>query len=101
MSLDVPMEKLAGRLGISKATLHRRKISGKLDANESDRVIRFARVMARVVEVFESDEYARRWLASPQFGIGVCLRSPPVRLTTSNSMNAVRRPSSIPRYRRL
>ncbi|MGI8602248.1 MAG: antitoxin Xre-like helix-turn-helix domain-containing protein [Verrucomicrobiales bacterium] len=40
--LDVPMDKLAGRLGISKATLHRRKISGKLDATQSDRVIRIA-----------------------------------------------------------
>jgi len=69
-SLDVPMEKLACKLGISKATLHRRKTAGKLDASESDRVVRFARVMGRAVEVMESKENARRWLTSPQFGLG-------------------------------
>ena len=32
-------------LGISKATLHRRKAAGRLDQAESDRVVRFARLM--------------------------------------------------------
>ena len=70
VSLDVPMEKLACKLGISKSTLHRRKARGKLDADESDRVVRFARVMGKAVEVMESEENARRWLTSPQFGLG-------------------------------
>ena len=30
-SLDLPMDRLAPMLGISKATLHRRKASGRLD----------------------------------------------------------------------
>lgn len=69
-SLGVPMEKLFPMLGISKATHHRRKASGKLDAVESDRVVRFARLMGKAVEVMESEENARRWLSSPQFGLG-------------------------------
>jgi putative toxin-antitoxin system antitoxin component (TIGR02293 family) len=69
-SLKVPMEKLVPRLGISKATLHRRKVSGKLDPAESDRVVRFARLMGKAVTVLESDDNARQWLTSPQFGLG-------------------------------
>jgi putative toxin-antitoxin system antitoxin component (TIGR02293 family) len=68
--LDVPMERLAQILGISKATLHRRRDEGRLDAFESDRVVRFARLLGRAVEVLESEEAARQWLASPQIGLG-------------------------------
>jgi putative toxin-antitoxin system antitoxin component (TIGR02293 family) len=69
-SLEVPMERLYPLLGISKATHHRRKASGKLDAGESDRVVRFARLMGKAIEVMESEENARQWLDSPQFGLG-------------------------------
>ena len=65
-ALAVPMEKLVPMLGISRATLHRRKAEGKLAPAESDRVIRFARLMGRAVEVLESEDNARQWLASPQ-----------------------------------
>jgi putative toxin-antitoxin system antitoxin component (TIGR02293 family) len=69
-SLAVPMEKLATLLGISKATLHRRKAAGRLDQAESDRVVRFARLMGKATEVLESEEGARQWLGSPQYGLG-------------------------------
>lgn len=69
-SLDVPMEKLIPLLGMSKATLHRRKIQGRLEPDESDHVLRFARLMGHAVEVLESPENARRWLSSPQIGLG-------------------------------
>ena len=69
-SLAVPMEKLVPMLGISKATLHRRKAEGRLDQAESDRVVRFAKLMGKAVEVMESEENARQWLNSPQFGLG-------------------------------
>jgi putative toxin-antitoxin system antitoxin component (TIGR02293 family) len=68
--LDVPIEQLAPMLGISRATLHRRKLSGRLDAAESDRVLRFARLLGRAGEVMESLEAGRRWLTSRQFGLG-------------------------------
>ncbi len=69
-SLDVPMDKLASKLGISKATLHRRKAQGRLGPEESDRVLRFARLMGKAVEVLEGELAARRWLKSPQVGLG-------------------------------
>jgi len=69
-SLAVPMEKLVPMLDISKATLHRRKASGRLGPAESDRVVRYARLMGKAVEVLESEENARRWLTAPQVGLG-------------------------------
>ena len=69
-SLRLPMDKLLPRLAISKATLHRRKAAGKLNTAESDRVVRFARLLGRAVEVMESEENARRWLSAPQTGLG-------------------------------
>ena len=69
-SLDVSMERLVPMLGISKATLHRRMAAGRLDPAESDRVVRFARLMGKAVMVMESPENARAWLTSAQRGLG-------------------------------
>ena len=69
-SLALPMDKLFPLLGISKATLHRRKASGRLAPAESDRVVRFARLLGRAVAVLESEANARQWLSTPQFGLG-------------------------------
>lgn len=69
-SLSLPMEKLIPLLGISKATFHRRKSEGKFSSAESDRVLRFARLMGRATDVLESEENARSWLTSPQAGLG-------------------------------
>jgi putative toxin-antitoxin system antitoxin component (TIGR02293 family) len=64
------MDQLLPRLAISKATLHRRKAAGRLEPAESDRVLRFARLLGRAVEVMESEEAARQWLSAPQTGLG-------------------------------
>lgn len=69
-SLEVPMDKLFPMLGISKATLHRRKAGGRLGPAESDRIVRFAKLMGKAVEVMESEEQARHWLRAPQLGLG-------------------------------
>lgn len=69
-SLDLPMDRLSPMLGISKATLHRRKEAGRLDQGESDRLIRFARLVGKAVEVLETVENARLWLSSPQVSLG-------------------------------
>lgn len=70
-SLDVPVERLASMLGISKATFHRRKGAGeKLGTAESDRVVRFARLLGKAIKVFGNEEDARQWLNSQQFGLG-------------------------------
>jgi putative toxin-antitoxin system antitoxin component (TIGR02293 family) len=69
-SLAVPMEQLVPMLGISRATLHRRMAAGRLGPAESDRVVRFARLLGKAAGVMESAESARQWLNSPQFGLG-------------------------------
>ena len=69
-SLDLPMDRLTPKLGISKATFHRRKATGWLRKEESDRVVRFARLMGKAVDVFGNELNARRWLTAPQYGLG-------------------------------
>jgi putative toxin-antitoxin system antitoxin component (TIGR02293 family) len=69
-NFDLPMDKLVPLLGISKATLHRRKATGRLGVAESDRVVRFARLLGKAASVMESIEHARRWLMAPQVGLG-------------------------------
>lgn len=69
-SLGLPTEKLAPMLGISKATFHRRKGTAKrLESSVSDRVVRFARLLGKAIQQF-GEEDAKRWLNSPQFGLG-------------------------------
>jgi len=65
--LDVPDEKLAALLGISRATLHRRRKAGHLESPESERIVRFSRLLGRATEVFEDEQAAREWLKSPAF----------------------------------
>jgi len=70
-SLAVPAEKLAPMLGISKATFHRRKGAGsRLKPAVSDRVVRLARLLGQAAKVFGGLDDAKRWLNSPQFGLG-------------------------------
>ncbi len=68
-ALDVPLAALAARIGISKATLHRRKQEGVLTAAESDRVLRFARLIGQAAAVFGGQDAARQWLNAPQRGL--------------------------------
>ncbi len=63
--LELPAEQLAPLLGISRATLHRRRKGGHLESPESERIVRFARLMARAVEVLGDEPAAREWLRTP------------------------------------
>lgn len=69
-SFDLPMDRIAPMLGFSKATLHRRKDSGRLTSSESDRVVRIALLFGRAVEALENQKNARIWLTTPQYGLG-------------------------------
>lgn len=69
-ALDVPMEKLATVLGMSRATLHRRKIQGKIDKNESEKLVRYQRLLKKAEDVFGGGDSAREWLTNPQAGLG-------------------------------
>jgi putative toxin-antitoxin system antitoxin component (TIGR02293 family) len=63
--LGITEERLAGFLGMSRATLHRRKKSGHLDRSESDRLVRYVRLMSRASAVLGGQESARSWLVAP------------------------------------
>lgn len=68
--LDLPLDRLAAQLGLARATLHRRKASGRLTSDESDKVLRFARLLGQAVQLFGGIEEARQWLKAPQRGLG-------------------------------
>ena len=63
--LGLSEERLAALLGMSRATLHRRKKSGHLDRAESDRLVRYARLFSRASEALGGIVGARSWLAAP------------------------------------
>jgi putative toxin-antitoxin system antitoxin component (TIGR02293 family) len=63
--LGLTEERLAGLLGMSRATLHRRKADGTLDRSASDRLVRFARLFLRASDVLGGEKAARSWLAAP------------------------------------
>ncbi|HEV3149052.1 MAG TPA: antitoxin Xre/MbcA/ParS toxin-binding domain-containing protein [Chthoniobacterales bacterium] len=69
-ALDVPMEKLASVLGMSRATLHRRKIQGKIDKEESEKLVRYQRLLKKAEDVFGDAKAAREWLTNRQAGLG-------------------------------
>lgn len=63
--LGVTEERLASLLGMSRATLHRRKKSGHLDRAESDRLVRYARLFSRAGAALGGLAGARSWLITP------------------------------------
>ena len=69
-SIDMPFEQLAAKLSISRSTLQRRKVAGRLSPDESDKVMRFARLLEHATSVFGDVDKARAWLKFPQRGLG-------------------------------
>jgi putative toxin-antitoxin system antitoxin component (TIGR02293 family) len=69
-TLDLPFEKLAAKLCISRSTLQRRKAAGRLTPDESDKVIRYSRLVRQAADFFGDIEKARAWLKHPQYGLG-------------------------------
>lgn len=63
--LKITEEELAPLLGISRATLHRRKKSGHLEMPESERLVRIARLLGRATAIFDDEDAARDWLKTP------------------------------------
>src|SRR5262249_144361 len=81
--LDLPFEKLAAKLCISRSTLQRRKAAGRLSPDESDKVVRFSRLLRQATTVFGDAERARAWLKHPQVGLGGA--GPPDHTSTGES----------------
>lgn len=66
-NLGLSIEDVSKLVRIPTRTLTRRKERGRLEPDESDRVIRASRVLGKALELFEGDEEAARsWLATPQ-----------------------------------
>src|SRR5438132_8759545 len=59
---EIPRETLVRVLHLPPRTLARRKKAHRLSADESDRLLRLARVAARADDVFGSQERAGAWL---------------------------------------
>lgn len=62
---------LADVVSIKLRTLHRRKDQGRLEPEESDRLLRVSRIFGKALELFEGDaDAARRWFSTPLAGLG-------------------------------
>ena len=64
-------QQLAAALGVSKRTLARKKGKSRLNAVESDRAVRLARVLTIALDVFGNKKSATiEWLHDPIVGLG-------------------------------
>jgi putative toxin-antitoxin system antitoxin component (TIGR02293 family) len=71
--LELPQQSLLKVVRIAPATLGRRRksLSGRLSAEESDRVFRVAEAYRNALQLFEWDvDAARRWLLEPAKALG-------------------------------
>jgi putative toxin-antitoxin system antitoxin component (TIGR02293 family) len=63
----ISIARLASVIGIPERTLARRRISGRLTPDESERLLRLSRVFERAVDLFEGDgPAALKWLTTPR-----------------------------------
>ena len=67
--LDLSLEELTARLGLSRTTIEQRKASGRLTSEESGKVVSFARLLGHAVHLFGGLDEARQWLKAPQRGL--------------------------------
>jgi putative toxin-antitoxin system antitoxin component (TIGR02293 family) len=68
--LDLSLGELTARLGLSRATIDRRMAAGRLTKDESDKVVRFARLLGHAAHLFGGLDEARQWLKAPRSGLG-------------------------------
>ena len=67
----LPWEEIARWVGIPMRTLTRRQHQGRLRRDESDRLVRAERLVAKATDLFEADvSAAMRWLQEPQAALG-------------------------------
>ncbi|HEY8848055.1 MAG TPA: antitoxin Xre-like helix-turn-helix domain-containing protein [Thermoanaerobaculia bacterium] len=70
-NLSLPADQAMEFIDIPRRTMVRRKREGRLQPDESDRLLRASRVFARALELFEGDrEAAVHWLTSPIVALG-------------------------------
>jgi len=70
-NLVLPSQTIAELAQIRIRTLHRRKVEGRLQPDESERLLRESRAFGKGIELFEGDHRAAgRWLSTPQRALG-------------------------------
>jgi putative toxin-antitoxin system antitoxin component (TIGR02293 family) len=70
-NMAVPSDRLAEIVGIPRRTLARRKIETRFTAEESERLLRGARVFAMTLRLFDGDrDAAVEWLLTLQIALG-------------------------------
>lgn len=67
---EVPVARVADILGLPPRTLARRKKERRLSPEESDRLVRLARVTAVADDVLETPKIAGEWLRTPNRALG-------------------------------
>ncbi len=70
-NIDLPVAALTQFVQIPLRTLTRRKEQGRLQPDESDRLLRASRIFGKALELFEGDSGAARlWLSDSQPALG-------------------------------
>lgn len=63
--LSLPTVEMTAALRLPRQTYIRRREAGRLSPDESDRVVRYADLLARATDLFGSESDAARWLSRP------------------------------------
>jgi putative toxin-antitoxin system antitoxin component (TIGR02293 family) len=67
--LDLSLEELSARFGLSPNAIAERKASGHLTTDESGKVVCYARLLGHAMYLFGGLNEARQWLKTPQRGL--------------------------------
>jgi len=86
--LEASDDLLARALGISSRTLSRRRETGTLTTDESDRLVLLAEIVVLARQALDSAEAAREWLRTPHSMLGG--ESPLDHIDTVAGMNEVK-----------
>jgi putative toxin-antitoxin system antitoxin component (TIGR02293 family) len=69
--IGLTLEEVSACVAVPMRTLARRKAEGRLDSQESDRVLRTARLFQGTLALFEDDsDAARAWFHAPHRALG-------------------------------
>ena len=70
-ALNLSVDELAGILGVSPRTIRdQRKKLGRLSSENTEKLVRMARIRQQARKVFSTDEAVASWLASPAPALG-------------------------------
>ena len=73
VSMGLPLETVADALKIPTRTLSRRKLEGRLQPDESERVLRLSNLFDKAVALFDGNRAAAtKWFRTPQRALGEC-----------------------------